>query len=36
MLRISPEAIDLERVRAMTDEELGRILDRVLEATEDD
>lgn len=37
MLRISPDQIEMERIRAMaSDEGLGPILDRVLEAAEDD
>jgi len=36
MLRISPEKIDLHRIREMADDELGAVLDRVLEASEDD
>lgn len=36
MLRISPQEIDLERIRRMADEEVGPILDRLLEAAEED
>ena len=36
MLRISPEQIDLERIRRMASEETGPILDQVLEALDDD
>ncbi len=36
MLRISPEQIDLERIRRMVGEETGPILDQVLEVLEED
>ena len=36
MLRISPEEVDLERIRSMAGEETGPILDQVLDAAKDD